>query len=298
MSSVPQGSVWGLALFNIIVGDMDSRIKCILSKLVDDSMLCDAVDKLDGSDAMERDLDKLERCAHANLINFSKANCKVLHMGRVKPKHKCRLGREWIESSPEKDLEVLLDEKLSTTQQCVLAAQEDNRILGCIKSSVRSRWREGILPFYSALVRVHPESCIQVWSPQHRTDMDLLERDQRMAAEMIRGLEHLCSEEKLRELGLFSLQKRSLQRDHRAAFQYLNRAYKKDRGGYFTRACGDRTRSNGFKVKVGRFRADVRKKLFTLRVVRHWDTLTREAVAAPSLQLFESRLDGALSSLI
>jgi len=62
--------------------------------------------------------------------------------------------------------------------------------------------------------------------------------------------------------------------------------------------CSDRTRGNGCKVKEGRFRLDIRKKFFTMRVVRHWPRLPREAVAAPSLEMFKARLDGALSSLV
>ena len=93
----------------------------------------------------------------------NKAKYKVLHLGCSNPKHKHRLGREWIESSPEeKDLEVLVDEKLNMIQQCVLAAQKANRILGGIKSSVASRAREGILPLCSALLRPHLEHCIQL----------------------------------------------------------------------------------------------------------------------------------------
>ena len=80
-------------------------------------------------------------------MNFTKTKCKVLHVGQVNPKHKYRLGRGWIESSPEeKDLGALVDDKPDMTQQCALPAQKANRTLGCTKSSVASRAREGILP--------------------------------------------------------------------------------------------------------------------------------------------------------
>jgi len=118
------------------------------------------------------------------------------------------------------------------------------------------------------------------------------------ATEIIPGLEHLCCEEGLGVSGLFSLEKRRLWGDVIVAFKCLKRAYKKDGDRLFSRAGCDRARGNGFKLKEDGFRLDVRKKFFTVRVVRPWPRMPREAVAAPSLAVFKARLDGALSNLV
>ncbi|GAB0202810.1 cAMP-dependent protein kinase inhibitor alpha [Grus japonensis] len=137
---------------------MDRGIECTLSKFANNTKLCGVVDMLEERDAIQRDLDRLERWARENRMKFNKAKSKVLHVGRHNLKHNYRLGGEWIESSPEKkDLGVLIDEKLHMSWQCALAAQKANRILGCIKRGVTSRSREVILPLCSTLMRPHLE---------------------------------------------------------------------------------------------------------------------------------------------
>ena len=114
-----------------------------------------------------------------------------------------------------------MDQKLDVSQQCALAAEKANCVLGCIKEGVSSRERAVIVPFYSVLVRPHVEHCVQAWGPQYRNNVELLEQVQRRATKMIRGLEHLSYEERLRELCLFSLEKRRLWGDLIVAFQYV-----------------------------------------------------------------------------
>ncbi|KAK4827913.1 hypothetical protein QYF61_022361 [Mycteria americana] len=126
------------------------------------------------------------------------------------------------------------------------------------------------------------EYCVQLWGPQHKKDMELLEQVQRRATKMIRGLEHLSYEDRLRELGLFSLQKRRLSADLIAAFQHV-----KGPTGKLER---DFLQGHVVIGQGGRFRLDIRKKFFTMRVVRHWNRSSREVVDAPPLEVFQGQV--------
>ena len=92
-SDVPQGSVLGPVLFYTFVSNMNSGIECTLSEFADDTKLCGAVNTLEGRDAIQRDLDRLERWTCANLMKFNKAKYKVLHVSQGNPKLKYKAGR-------------------------------------------------------------------------------------------------------------------------------------------------------------------------------------------------------------
>ncbi|KAK4810204.1 hypothetical protein QYF61_011798 [Mycteria americana] len=181
-------------------------LKCTLGKFADDTMLGGSVDQLEGRKALQRDLDRLDRWAGANCMRFNKAQCWVLHLGHSNPMQCYRLGEEWLGSCPaEKDLGVLVNSCLNMRWQCTQVAQKANGILACIRNSF--------------------------WAPHYKRYLEGLERVQRRATKLVKGLEHKADGERLRELGLFSLEKRRLRGDLIALYNCLKGGCSKTENG-------------------------------------------------------------------
>ncbi|KAK4807447.1 hypothetical protein QYF61_001998 [Mycteria americana] len=135
--------------------------------------------------------------------------------------------------------------------------------------------RKRALGFIAVLVPPHLECCVQCWAPHSQRDIEGLERVQRRATELGKGLEHKADGERLRALGLFSLEKRRLRGDLLALYNDLE-------GG----------------CREGRFRLDIGEFYFTERVVQHWKRLPRAVVESPSLEGFKGRLAEVLRDMV
>ncbi|TRZ08579.1 hypothetical protein HGM15179_018527 [Zosterops borbonicus] len=152
--------------------------RCLLSNFTGDTKLGGVADTPEYCAVLQKDLSRLERWAE-NHLKFNKGKCRDLHLGKNNSMYQYRLRNDLLESkSAGKDLGILVDNKLSISQQCALLSRKANGVLGCIRKSIDSRLREVIQPLYSALVWPHLEYSVQFWAPRYKKDMELLEHIQ------------------------------------------------------------------------------------------------------------------------
>ncbi|GAB0176341.1 mitochondrial enolase superfamily member 1 [Grus japonensis] len=159
---VPQGSILGPVLFNIFISDLDDGIQYTLMKFAGGTKLNGEVDTSEARVTVQEDLDRLEEWANKKFMKFNKDKCKVLHLGKHNPGVQHRPGSTQLgSSSVERDLGVVVDNRLNMSEHCAAAAKKANRMLGCINKGITSRDKEVIIPLYSVLVRPHLEYSVQ-----------------------------------------------------------------------------------------------------------------------------------------
>ena len=298
LSGVPQGSVLGPILFIIYVNDIDDDLTCKISKFADDtkitSRVTTSVEKLE----LQSNLDQLCRWAEKWQMQFNVEKCKVLHIGSNNNQAMYSLnGSDLCKVNHEKDLGIIISNDLKPGKHVSEVVKTANKITGFIGRAFEYKSEKVILTLYNSLVRPHLEYCVQFWSPYYRKDIDKLERVQRKVTKMIPRLRNKPYNERLKELGLFSLSKRRLRGDLIEIFKMFRGLDNVNIHDYLNVDERNITRNNGYKIIGKHFRSEEAKHYFFNRVVNVWNSLPAQVVNSDTLETFKNRVDKHLATV-
>ena len=200
-------------------------------------------------------------------------------------------SKEIQEVEREKDLGVLVDSKFNFNEQCAAAAKRGNQVLGIISRNFSNLDKEMFLRLYKSMVRPHLEYAIQAWNPYTRKNINLLEGVQRRATKMVKDCRNLEYRERLKFLGLTTLETRRIRGDLLETFKIVTGIDRLDRDLFFELNNSDRCRGHKLKLKKPKSRLNIRKFSFAHRVIDEWNRLPGEVIESRTLNQFKAGID-------
>jgi len=214
-----------------------------------------------------------------------------MHFGRKNTLFSYQLEGKCLEKvSEEKDLGIIISNDLKVSKQCTQAYAKANKMLGVIKRTIVYKSTDILLQLYKSLVRPHLEYSISAWSPHYNKDKQLLERIQHRFSRMLPGMKELSYSQRLRKLGLWSLEARRYRSDLIEVYKMLHGKSAAKFSHFFELDESYRTRGHSFKLKKSRFNKDLRQHFFSERIVNIWNALDNDLVCASSLNIFKNGL--------
>ena len=308
ISGVPQGSVLGPLLFIIFINDIDEMIQlrnAILKKFADDTKYGKIILDSESADELQNDLNKLVDWADTWQMKFNSDKCKVIHFGRGNPMFNYTMNGHapagsLLESvNEEKDVGVWISSTLKPSFNCQKAANKANSVLGQMARAVSYRDRITWVKLYKQYVRPHLEYCAQAWSPWLEQDKKLLEKVQERAIRMVSGLNSRVYKDRLKELGLQSLQDRRVRGDMIQVWKILHSHDNLDKKDFFQPVNQNhqltRLRAGNLNLQKQRANTDIRKFSFSVRVTDNWNVLPSTLKEAGNINIFKRLYDKLIS---
>ena len=302
-SGIPQGSILGPILFILYVNDIPSQLKSIIAMYADDTKLYSAILSDNPNNTLISDLKIMEQWSQRFQMKFHPEKCHVMHIGAKNPRQEYTMTKDneqyTLESvSLEKDLGVLLDDKLTFTEHINTKINKANQILGCIRHTFKHMNKEIFLLLYKSLVRPHLEYGSCIWSPHLKRDIDAIEKVQRRATRMLPDIRHLSYTERLRELKLPTLKFRRERSDIIETYNILTkkhlvnldcRCHLCPEKQMFQKSLSTNNRGNTMTLRPQR---DVGNRFHFLarRVLNTWNSLPENTVTQPTVQKFKTEL--------
>ena len=298
LSGVPQGSVLGPLLFIIFINDLDEEAEeaeeaDLLSKFADDTKVGVYIRSEEDRDRLQSALNKLVDWAARWGMQFNITKCKVMHIGARNPQYEYSMNRVVLATTKEeKDLGVIMTDRLSPSVQCAKAAKTANAVLGQISRAFHYRDKQIFTGLYKQYVRPHLEYAVQAWSPWLEKDKEVLEAVQRRAARTVTGLRARDYEERLQELGWTTLTERRQTVDMTLVNGVLAGRTDINPADWFMPASdsdrGTRSAADKLNLKVSHGRLDTRRNFFTVRAPRLWNLIPLEIKGTKKHEQFKS----------
>ena len=290
-SGIPQGSVLGPILFVIFINDMPDVVNSMCQLFADDAKIFRGLKAKADVSALQDDLNSLNIWSEKWQLAFNVDKCKALHIGNKNTHHKYRMNGKGLEHiEEEKDLGVLIDERLDFHRQAAVATKKASRVLGLIKRTF-SRLDKTTLPLlYTSLVRSHLEYGNVIWGPFSKGDIIAVEKIQRRATKMIPEIAHLSYENRLEELELPSLLHRRRRGDMIQMHKIVHGLVDVEKE-LFADIQESSTQGHSFKLRKTKATKLPRINAFSNRVIDEWNGLPAEVVSASTTNLFKARID-------
>jgi hypothetical protein len=280
LSGVPQGSVLGPILFLIFINDLDSVAPMveIITKFADDTKLGNTVDTQKGREELQEALNQMSNWARTWGMEFNIKKCKIMHVGHNNEKHVYEMeGQQLEETEEERDVGVTMSRLLKPSAQCRNAARTAQTVLGQLTRAFHYRDRHVFLRLYVQYVRPHLEFCVPAWSPWQEGDKECLERVQKRAVGMISGLTGKTYEEKLKELGICTLEERRHQLDMLQTYKILCEKDRVEAKTWFTMASEGvrvtRQSADPLNLRSQAPRLEIRRNFYSQRVIEDWNNV-------------------------
>lgn len=290
-SGVPQGSILGPVLFLMYINDFEVGVENEVLKFADDTKLFGVVSGKDSAMSIQRDLNKLLRWTDQSLMEFNIDKCRVMHMGNKNIEFRYKMkGCELKSVDSECDLGIEIRKDLKVSDQCTKAYNKANRVLGMIHRNIRWKTPDMMLRLYKTLVRPHVEYCTAAWSPYYKKDKDKIEKIQRRMTRMVEGMRDIEYGERLKKLGLVTLEERRNRADLVQLFKMYRGLTRPSFDSMFQLVKHDRTRGHTLKLAKHCTSLNIRHNFFSERVVDNWNRLSTHVVEAEGLNSFKSRL--------
>ena len=289
ISGIPQGSVIGPILFVIFINDMPDVVKYNFCKLfADDCKLFGKVIDA-GENLVQTDLTNLEEWSRVWQLPFNAKKCKVMHFGPNNPRRTYTLDNQELEATTaEKDLGVMVDDKLKLHVHAASATKKANQMLKVIKKTYVTRDANTITTLYKSMVRHHLEYGNAIWGPCYMGDLKVVEGVQRRATKLIPHLHDKPYEDRLRELKLPSMEYRRKRGEMIQCFKIMNGLVRLDASELFTCVSTVNTRGHHQRVRRQRAHKAVRAKSFSQRTIKSWNSLPKNVIDAPSVNAFKN----------